>query len=125
MTDLVSLINTARIPTAQRVSDLEAETETLRGQLAGATGRKPAKKSGAAVDEEDGDARAEAAARLREQEELVTAPNPINEYVDMLEEEVCRTSHSSVLFRRRSDMRTMIDIQFSLVGTHVSEVVCC
>lgn len=87
----MQFINTARIPTAQRVSTLEAEAETLRIQLAEAARRKPARSGGAAAEEEeddDGD-EAEAAVRQREQQELKSAPNPINEYVEMLEEEVC------------------------------------
>lgn len=95
LTDLTNLINTARTPTAQRVSALEAEVETLRAQLAGAgvaRGR-PARAGGVATQAGKGvDARAEAAAKQSEQQELVSAPNPINEYVEMLEEEVCCTA---------------------------------
>lgn len=95
--DLVSFIDTARIPTAQRISTLEAETETLRTQLAEAARRKPAKSGGvAAEEEEDDDPKAEAAERQREQEELKSVPNPINEYVEMLEEEVCLMSPLSL-----------------------------
>ena len=91
---LVRIIDTARIPTAQRVSTLEAETETLRTQLAEAARRKPAGSGGVAAEEEqeDDDHEAEAAERQREQEELKSVPNPINEYVEMLEEEVCLMS---------------------------------
>lgn len=91
LADLTALINTARTPTAQRVSTLEVEVETLRAQLAGAGGPrgKPARAGGAPAEAGQGvDARAEAAAKQREQEELVSAPNPINEYVEMLEEKV-------------------------------------
>ena len=87
--NLVNLINTARIPTAQRVSTLEAEAETLRSQLIKAAGGKPARSGGSAKEEEDNDADAQQTERQREQEELKSAPNPINEYVEMLEEEVC------------------------------------
>ena len=89
--DLANLINTARIPTAQRVSTLESDNETLRTQLAEAARRKPARSGGAAVEpeeEEDDGHKAEAAERQREQEELKAAPNPISEYVEMLEEKV-------------------------------------
>lgn len=89
--DLGNLINTARIPTAQRVSTLEAENETLRTQLAEAARRKPARSGGAAAEQEQEDndgQKAEAAERQREQEELKSAPNPISEYVEMLEEKV-------------------------------------
>lgn len=91
LTDLTALINTARTPTAQRVSALEAEVETLRAQLAGTGGArgKPARAGGVAAAAGKGaDARAEAAAKQSEQQELVSAPNPINEYVEMLEEAV-------------------------------------
>lgn len=88
--DLMNLIDTARIRTSQRVSTLEAEVEASRAQLAEAARRKSVQSGRAAADdEEEGGARADAAGRQREQEELATAPNPINEYVEMLEEEVC------------------------------------
>lgn len=89
LADLVNLIDTARIPTARRVATLEAEIETLKGQLADPAKRKPVQSGRAAADdEEEGGDRADAAGRQREQEELATAPNPIDEYVEMLEEEV-------------------------------------
>lgn len=60
-------------------------------RVGGARGQ-PARSGGAAPETGKGvDTRAEAAVKQREQEELVSAPNPINEYVEMLEEEVCRT----------------------------------
>ncbi|KAL3145195.1 Translin-associated factor X-interacting protein 1 [Trebouxia sp. C0010 RCD-2024] len=88
LADLVNLIDTARIPTARRVATLEAEIETLKGQLADPARRNPSQSGRAAVDDDaEGGDRADAAGRQREQEELATAPNPINEYVEMLEEE--------------------------------------
>lgn len=89
----MNLIDTARIPTARRVATLEAEIETLKGQLADPARRNPSQSGRAAVDDDaEGGDRADAAGRQREQEELATAPNPINEYVEMLEEEVCCTA---------------------------------
>ena len=97
--DLAKLIDSARIPTAHRVSTLEAETETLKRQLAEAKKKKPRQASDAASDsEEDAETIAAAAARQAELAELVTAPNPINQYVEMLEEEVrhrCLSMHVS------------------------------
>ena len=100
----MNIVNTARSPTAQRVSTLEAEAETLRKQLAEAARRKPAGSGGAAAEEEendDGD-EAEAVVRQREQEELQSVPNPINEYVEMLEEEVYLTSRFLILTKHGS-----------------------
>ena len=90
-TELLKLIDIARIPTAPRVLALEAEIGTLRRQLAEAKKKKSAQASSVDSEEEedDADAKAKAAARQMEQAELVTAPNPINQYVEMLEEEVC------------------------------------
>lgn len=70
---------------------MEAENDSLRRQLAEAKKKKPL--LGTASDdnaEEEAWARAEAAARQKEAEEATVAPNPINEYIEMLEEEVCR-----------------------------------
>ena len=88
---LLKLIDIARIPTAHRVSALEAEVETLRRHLAEAKKKKSTQAGSADSDEDkdDAGAKAKAAARQMEQAELVTAPNPINQYVEMLEEEVC------------------------------------
>ena len=87
--DLVKLIDTARTPTVLRVSTLEAENDTLKRQLAEARKARPAgdvDSSGSS--EDDARAKAEATARQRELEMVADVPNPINEYVEMLEEEV-------------------------------------
>jgi len=69
---------------------VEADNDSLRRQLAEAKKKKPL--MGTASDdsaEEEARARAEAAARQKEAEEAAVMPNPINEYIEMLEEEVC------------------------------------
>ena len=87
---LAGQIDAARIPTTHRVSAVEAENDSLRRQLAEAKKKQPL--LGTASDdsaEEEARARAEAAARQKEAEEAAVMPNPINEYIEMLEEEVC------------------------------------
>ena len=73
---------------------MESENDSLRRQLAEAKKKKPLLE--AASDdsaEEEARARAEAAARQKEAEEAAVVPNPINEYIEMLEEEVCHCFH--------------------------------
>ncbi len=88
---MVRQIDAARIPTTHRVSAVERENDSLRRQLAEAKKKKPLleRASDDSV-EEEARARAEAAARQKEAEEAAVMPNPINEYIEMLEEEVCR-----------------------------------
>ena len=85
--ELAKLIDTARIPTVLRVLALESEVDTLKRQLLDAMKARPMGiicSSG----EEDAKAKAEAAARQREVEMVADVPNPINEYVEMIEDEV-------------------------------------
>ena len=92
--NLARQIDAARIPTTQRVTAVQSENDSLRRQLAEAKNKKPLLE--AASDdsaEEEARARAEAAARQKEAEEAAVMPNPINEYIEMLEEEVCRGFH--------------------------------
>ncbi len=89
ITDLMRLIDVARIPTVHRVAALETENDTLKRQLAEAR-----KKRLVAVQEGDDNTaeegtRAEAEARQKEAEEAAVVPNHIHEYIEMLEEEVC------------------------------------
>ena len=91
--ELTKQIEVARIPTVHRVSALESENDSLKRQLAEAKKKKPVLKSGeAGDDEEDAKAKAEAAARQKEAEEAAVVPNPINEYIELLEEEVRKCS---------------------------------
>ncbi|DBA69949.1 TPA: Translin-associated factor X-interacting protein 1 [Trebouxia sp. C0005] len=85
---LARQLEAARISTAHRVSVVEAENDSLRQQLAEAKKKKPLLE--AASDdstEEEARARAEAASKQKEAEEAAVMPNPINEYIEMLEEE--------------------------------------
>ena len=86
--DLVKLVVLARVPTLDRVSALETENDALKSQLARAKTNQLAGEQDRDSDEEDARARAEAAARQKEAE-VAVVPNPIHEYVEMLEEEVC------------------------------------
>ncbi|DBB03290.1 TPA: Translin-associated factor X-interacting protein 1 [Trebouxia sp. C0006] len=88
ISNLARQIDAACIPTIHRVSAVEADNDSLRRQLAEAKKKKPL--MGTASDdsaEEEARARAEAAARQKEAEEAAVMPNPINEYIEMLEEE--------------------------------------
>lgn len=91
ISELTKQIETARIATVHRVSALETENDSLKRQLAEAKKRKPVLQPGeAGSDEKDAKAKAEAAARQKEAEEAAVVPNPINEYIELLEEEVCK-----------------------------------
>lgn len=79
LTQLVALINKARVPTTQRVSALQAEVDSLRKQLAEAQ-RKRHVKAGQAEDEEEED---EGTPKPQEVEEVIK--NPIHDYITMLE----------------------------------------
>ncbi|KAL0021015.1 hypothetical protein WJX77_006994 [Trebouxia sp. C0004] len=86
--NLARQIDAARIRTTDRVSAVESENDSLRRQLAEAKKKKPLLETTSDDSAEDeARARAEAAARQKEAEEAAVVPNPINEYVEMLEEE--------------------------------------
>ena len=81
---------------------MEVENDSLRQQLAEAKKKKPLLE--AASDdstEEEARARAEAASKQKEAEEAAVMPNPINEYIEMLEEEVCHCLHHNSSPRSR------------------------
>ena len=67
--------------------------------------------------EEEARARAEAAARQKEAEEAAVVPNPINEYIEMLEGEVCRGFHHNSSHRNRFEWQRRVF--FSLTNLYM------
>ena len=115
-------IDAARIPTIHRVSAVEVENDSLRRQLAEAKKKKPL--LGTASDnsaEEEARARAEAAARQKEAEEAAVVPNPINEYVEILEEEVCHCCQHNSSHRNRPDWQHQVFFCFMYLGVGTAQ----
>lgn len=79
VTQLVQLIDKARIPTAQRVLTLEDENDALRKQLAHAQRSRPSRKANSTSETSKEDTDDETP-----QEEAIIG-NPVHDYINMLE----------------------------------------